>query len=89
MKFTSKDKFQRRCICTKNDCGNFIIESLEFITLSLFPMDLVALHIDSAIYTDMGSWDEGSNKSRPNLFKIGNSRKNTNIQCNWFLVKHK
>ncbi len=89
MKFSSKDKFQRRCICTKNDGGNFIIESLESITLSQFSMDLVALNIDAAIYTDMGSWDEGWYKSGPNLVKIGNSRKNTNKQCNWFLVKYK
>ena len=89
MKFSSKDKFQRRCICTKNDGGNFIIESLESITLSQFSIDLVALNIDAAIYTDMGSWDEGWYKSGPNLVKIGNSRKNTNKQCNWFLVKHK
>ena len=89
MKFSSKDKFQRRCICSKNDGANFIIESLESITLSQFSIDLVALNIDAAIYTDMGSWDEGWYKSGPNLVKIGNSRKNTNKQCNWFLVKHK
>ena len=62
IKFNSKDKFQRRYICTKKDGGNFIIESIEPIIQSQFSMDLVALNIDAAINTDMGSWDEGCYK---------------------------
>jgi hypothetical protein len=80
------DKFQRRCVAKFKE-GDYIIETNCAITMKEFSNDLVDFGVTMAIYTDMGSYDEGWYKSGPNIVKIGLNKSNTKKQSNWFLVK--
>jgi len=83
-RFFDEKLFQRRAIVTFKDNKVAIIESKEPITLAAFSKDLVELGAYNALYTDMGSWDEGWYRdSAGKLITIGTSRAQTSKQSNW------
>ncbi|MDF2438513.1 MAG: hypothetical protein K0Q95_2889 [Bacteroidota bacterium] len=87
-RFKDVKEFQRRAIVKiKNKTA--IIESFEHITLAAFTSDLLGLGITDALYTDMGSWDEGWYKKNGEVITIGRIRTQTAKQCNWVIFKNK
>ncbi|MBA3972392.1 MAG: hypothetical protein H0X46_09680 [Bacteroidetes bacterium] len=87
--YKDKKLFQRRAIVKFKGNKTAIIESFEHITLAAFTKDLLELGVVDALYTDMGSWDEGwykdpvSNK----IVTIGRMKMQTDKQCNWVILK--
>jgi len=83
-RFFDEKLFQRRAIVIFKDKKVAIIESQEPITLAAFSKDLVELGAYNALYTDMGSWDEGWYRdSAGKLITTGTSRAQTAKQSNW------
>jgi hypothetical protein len=88
--FKDKASFQRRAIIETKK-GWAVIESEESIMLEAFAKDMVELGAVNALYTDMGSWDEGwyrdpaTGKNRV----IGQIRTETDKQTNWIIFKIK
>jgi len=84
-------EFQRRAIVKlKNKSGGIstaVIESFEHITLTAFTKDLLELGVVDALYTDMGSWDEGWYRKGNEVETIGRIRSQTDKQCNWVVFK--
>ncbi len=83
--------FQRRAIVKLKTGKTAIIESFEHITLTAFTKDLLELGVTDALYTDMGSWDEGwyRDPSSGKITTIGRIRTETEKQCNWVVFKVK
>lgn len=83
--------FQRRAIVKLKGNKTAIIESFEHITLAAFTKDLLELGVIDALYTDMGSWDEGWYKDpiSGKVTTIGRIRTETEKQCNWVVFKVK
>jgi len=83
-RFFDEKLFQRRAIVTYKDKKVAIIESKEPITLAAFSKDLVELGAYNALYTDMGSWDEGWYRDGGGkVISIGTSKSQTARQSNW------
>lgn len=83
-RFFDEKLFQRRAIVTFKDKKVAIIESQQAITLATFAKDLVELGAYNALYTDMGSWDEGWYRdSSGKIQVIGTSKSQTDKQSNW------
>ncbi len=83
-RFFDEKLFQRRAIVIFKDKKVAIIESQQAITLATFAKDLVELGAYNALYTDMGSWDEGWYRDNTGkLHVIGTSRSQTDKQSNW------
>ncbi|MCE3278790.1 MAG: hypothetical protein K0S44_981 [Bacteroidetes bacterium] len=80
-------EFQRRAIVKLKGNKTAVIESYEHITLSAFTKDLLELGAYDALYTDMGSWDEGWYKQNNEVITIGRIRSQTDKQCNWVVLK--
>ncbi len=83
--------FQRRAIVKLKGNKTAIIESFEHITLAAFTKDLLELGVIDALYTDMGSWDEGWYRDpiSGKVTTIGRIRTETEKQCNWVVFKVK
>ena len=83
--------FQRRAIVKLKGNKTAIIESFEHITLAAFTKDLLELGVIDALYTDMGSWDEGWYRDpvSEKVTTIGRIRTETEKQCNWVVFKVK
>jgi hypothetical protein len=78
--------FQRRAIVIYADNSLAVVESKSPIKLQEFADDLVKMKVKDAIYTDMGSYDEGWVRETSPAGKIiimGNNRMETAKQSNW------
>ncbi|CAN5130483.1 hypothetical protein BH09BAC5_BH09BAC5_15780 [soil metagenome] len=77
--------FQRRAIVQYEDSSIAMIESKWPLTLQDFTNDLMKMKVWNAIYTDMGSYDEGwvRNPDNGKLIVIGKNRMETAQQSNW------
>jgi hypothetical protein len=80
-------EFQRRAIVKLKGNKTAVIESYEHITLTAFTKDLLELGVQDALYTDMGSWDEGWYRKGKEVITIGRIRSQTDKQCNWVVFK--
>jgi hypothetical protein len=86
-KYKDVKEFQRRAIVKLKGNKTAVIESYEHITLTAFTRDLLELGAYDALYTDMGSWDEGWYKQNNEVITIGRIRSQTDKQCNWVVLK--
>jgi hypothetical protein len=86
-KFKDKKEFQRRAIVKLKGNKTAVIESFEHITLEAFTRDLLELGVTDALYTDMGSWDEGWYRKGNEIKTIGRLRTQTGKQSNWVIFK--
>lgn len=86
-----KDKklFQRRAVVIYHDGAIAVVESKSPVTLQEFADDLVKMKAFNAIYTDMGSYDEGwvRNPDNRKINVIGNIRTQTQFQSNWLVFR--
>ncbi|MCX6311515.1 MAG: hypothetical protein NT084_07740 [Bacteroidetes bacterium] len=82
--------FQRRAISVFPNGNIAIIETKSPVTLQEFADDLVKMKIQNAIYTDMGSYDEGWARIHESgsLKVLGNIRSETQRQSNWLIFKN-
>jgi hypothetical protein len=89
--FKDTQLFQRRAIVQMKDKSWSVIESLQAITLADFSADLAEMGVSDALYTDMGSWDEGwyRNPSSGKTTTIGQIRSETSKQTNWIIFTAK
>jgi hypothetical protein len=93
-KYKDVKEFQRRAIVKLKSSGESkqpgtaVIESYEHITLEAFTRDLLELGVVDALYTDMGSWDEGWYRKGKEVETIGRIRSQTDKQCNWVIFKN-
>lgn len=81
--------FQRRAVVIFVSGKIAMIESKTPITLQEFANDLIKLQVQNAIYTDMGSYDEGWVRSPEDktVKSIGKNRSQTKYQSNWLIFK--
>jgi hypothetical protein len=81
--------FQRRAVVLYRDSTISIVESKNAITLQEFADDLVKMKTLNAIYTDMGSYDEGwaRNPGKGAIEVIGDNRTQTLRQSNWLIFR--
>lgn len=81
--------FQRRAIVIFQGGEVAVIESKNAIKMQEFADDLVKLKIWNAIYTDMGSFDEGwyRNQTTNRIESIGHNRSQTSQQSNWLIFR--
>jgi hypothetical protein len=81
--------FQRRAVVIYRDETIAVVESKSPITLQEFADDLVKMKVRDAIYTDMGSYDEGwvRNPKNKTIEVIGHNRMQTKFQSNWLVFK--
>ncbi|MDQ3110216.1 MAG: hypothetical protein M3R17_10005 [Bacteroidota bacterium] len=81
--------FQRRAIVIYADSSVALVESKNRITLQEFADDMVKMKVIDAIYTDMGSYDEGWVRDGANgkIVVIGKNRMETMRQSNWLVFK--
>jgi hypothetical protein len=88
-KFKDSSRFQRRGIARLKDGTVAMVESDEDITLTAFGEDMAGLGVQDLVYTDMGWWDEGWYRSKPDAkpTKLGKSRVATSKQTNWLLFR--
>jgi hypothetical protein len=86
-KYKDVKEFQRRAIVKLKNGKTAVIESYEHITLTAFTSDLLELGVQDALYTDMGSWDEGWYKKGKEIITIGRIRSQTSKQCNWVVFR--
>jgi hypothetical protein len=84
-KYKDTKEFQRRAIVRFKQDRTAVIESYEHITLAAFTNDLLELGAVDALYTDMGSWDEGWYRKGNKVEVIGRIRSQTDKQCNWVI----
>ncbi|CAN5795323.1 hypothetical protein BH11BAC7_BH11BAC7_25650 [soil metagenome] len=82
--------FQRRAVVIYHDGVIAVVESKSPVTLQEFADDLVKMKVRDAIYTDMGSYDEGwiRNPENKKTEVIGNNRTQTRFQSNWLIFVH-
>ena len=85
----NQDLWQRRAIVIFQGGEMAVIESKNEITLQEFAEDLVKLKVVDAIYTDMGSFDEGwyRNQTTKAIVPLGKNRRDTQRQSNWLVFK--
>lgn len=89
--FKDQKVFQRRCLVQMKDKSWAVAESQEAITLADFTNDITEFGAYNALYTDMGSWDEGWYRD-PGTEKretIGQIRTETSKQSNWIIFVSK
>lgn len=81
--------FQRRAVVIFRDETIAVVESKSPITLQEFADDLVKMRVYNAIYTDMGSYDEGwvRNPRNRTIEVIGDNRTQTRFQSNWLIFR--
>lgn len=81
--------FQRRAVVIYHDGSIAVVESKNPITLQEFANDLVKMKVRDAIYTDMGSYDEGWARNPANraIDVIGQNRMQTAFQSNWLIFR--
>ncbi len=77
--------FERRAVVIFKSGEVAVVESKNRITLDEFAGDLVKMGAKDAIYTDMGSWDEGWYRDAKTGKKvvIGRNRSETGRQSSW------
>ncbi len=83
-------RFQRRALAEFTNQSYAIVESTsDYLTMKQFAEDLRTMGVRTAVYLDMGDWDEGwykTNQNQPIIF--GHRRTRTKDQSNW-LIFHK
>jgi hypothetical protein len=84
--YTDDKIFQRRAIVQFMNNDMAIIESREDITLAQFTKDLLEFDAFNAIYTDMGTWDEGWYRSGEQIITLGKYKSQTARQSNWVIL---
>lgn len=86
--FKDKEAVQRRAI-VQCSTGYGIVESTGIATLETFAKDLQELGVINALYTDMGSFDEGwfRDPAKGDLKKMGWMSFETDKQSNWFVFR--
>lgn len=88
--FKDKTLFQRRAIVKFRDGQTALVESKNALTLTQFGVDLKDMGAKSALYTDMGAYDEGWYRDADKTVKpIGNDRSLTEKQTNWLTFRVK
>jgi hypothetical protein len=82
--------FQRRAVVLYYNGDIAVVESKTAITLQEFADDLVKMKVENAIYTDMGSYDEGwvRNPANGGIQVIGLNRSQTQYQSNWLIFSN-
>lgn len=77
--------FERRAVVIFKSGEVAVVESKNRITLDEFAGDLVKMGAKDAIYTDMGSWDEGWYRDPKTGKKVvtGRNRSETGRQSSW------
>lgn len=90
-RFKDTALFQRRAIVHFANGKTAVAENNKPIRLADFSNDLVELGVTEAIYTDMGSWDEGwyRDPETGKLKIIGQIRTQTARQSNWVVFAKK
>jgi len=78
---------QRRALIVFKNGKKAVIESREDINLNQFAKDLADLGVLEALYTDMGSWDEGWYRNDGKVLTLGKICTETDRQTNWILFK--
>lgn len=86
-KFKDSSRFQRRGIARLKDGSTAVVESDEDITLTNFGEDMAAQGVQDLVYTDMGWWDEGWYRAKPDAkpTTLGKTRIATKSQTNWLI----
>lgn len=85
--FKDKKIFVRRAIVEFDDGRLGVIESAKGASLSQFAVDLKELGVKHAMYTDMGSFDEGWYRYAGQPITIGRSKRQTELQTNWVILR--
>lgn len=82
--------FQRRAVVIYHDGAVAVVESKSPVTLKEFADDLVKMKVLNAIYTDMGSYDEGWARNPENraIEVMGKNRMQTEFQSNWVVFSY-
>lgn len=90
-RFKDSALFQRRAIVHFANGKTAVAENNKPIRLADFSNDLVELGVTEALYTDMGSWDEGwyRDPETGKLKIIGQIRTQTARQSNWVVFSTK
>lgn len=90
-RFKDTALFQRRAIVHFADGTTAVAENNKPIRLADFSNELVELGVTEALYTDMGSWDEGwyRDPETGKLKTIGQIRTQTARQTNWVVFAKK
>jgi hypothetical protein len=79
-------RFQRRALVEWAPQRFAVAESVaDTLSMQQFGADLVALGARSALYLDMGDWDEGWYKQRNQVVALGHRRTETRRQSNWLI----
>ncbi len=89
--FKDKRRYQMRAVAKFSNGREGIMESDYSINFKRFVADLVSFGVEDAVYTDMGSWDEGwyRDPKSANIIPIGNIRTKTSEQTNWVIFREK
>jgi hypothetical protein len=78
--------FQRRALAELAGHRFAVVESeADDLSMQQFGDDLVELGARSALYLDMGGWDEGWYKDGGRVVKLGHRRTDTARQSNWLV----
>lgn len=85
--FRDKSLFVRRAIVEFEDGRIGMIESVKHASLSQFAVDLKEFGVKHAMYTDMGSFDEGWYRYAGQAIPIGRSKSQTALQTNWVVLR--
>lgn len=79
-------RFQRRALVEWAPQRFAVVESVaDTLSMQQFGADLVALGARSALYLDMGDWDEGWYKQCDQVVALGHRRTKTPRQSNWLV----
>lgn len=84
-----KDKalYMRRALVQRSDETWCVVESQKQASLNQFAADLVEFGAQNALYTDMGSFDEGWFRYAGAPISLGRSRSQTALQSNWWVLR--
>lgn len=85
--FTDKALYIRRALVEKTDGTWCVVESQKQASLNQFAYDMVEFGAQNALYTDMGSFDEGWFRYAGAPITLGRSRSQTPLQSNWWVLR--
>jgi hypothetical protein len=88
--FKDKSLWQRRCFGSDKTGNMLVIEGLKPQTLAEFSADLPSFGVYNALYTDMGTYDEGWYRNEQGkIIPLGLVRTSTKYQSNWLFFRQK
>ena len=85
--FRDKALYVRRALVEKTNGTWCVVESQKEASLNQFAVDLVEFGAQNALYTDMGSFDEGWFRYAGAPIALGRSRSQTALQSNWWVLR--